>query len=185
MNSKEPSAKSHPHGRHWKCGTRKTSSPSANPGGPSAVMGVSVIPKGGILSLWFSRVWLCATLWIVACQAPLSMGFSRQDYWSVLLHPTPGDLNPGIKSTSLMSPALAGKFFTTRATYSFVSWNKSENIWLIHKHLELFQGPLSENVSHIEFNWYNGPHVCVESAVLIPSPLPESSAETLTPVEWN
>ena len=38
----------------------------------------------------FSRVQLFATLWIVACQAPLSMGFSRQDYWSELPCPPPG-----------------------------------------------------------------------------------------------
>ena len=50
----------------------------------------------------FSCVWLCATLWAVAHQAPLSMGFSRQEYWSGLPCPTPGDLpNPGIKSMSL------------------------------------------------------------------------------------
>ena len=64
----------------------------------------------------FSHVWLFTTLWIVACQAPLSMGFSRQEYWSGLLCPPPGDLpNPGIESKSLMSPALAGGFFTTSA----------------------------------------------------------------------
>ena len=46
----------------------------------------------------------------VACQAPLSMGFSRQEYWSELLFPSPGDLLvPGIKP---MSPALAGGFLT-------------------------------------------------------------------------
>ena len=58
-----------------------------------------------------------ATQWTVACQGPLSMGLSRQEYWSGLPYPPPGDLkNPGIKPTSLMSPALAGKFFTTSAT---------------------------------------------------------------------
>ena len=52
----------------------------------------------------FSRVWLFVTLWTVACQAPLSMEFSRQDYWSRLPFPTPGDLpNPGIEHTSLAS----------------------------------------------------------------------------------
>ena len=50
-------------------------------------------------------------LWTVARQAPLSMGFPRQEYWSGLPFPSPGDLpDPGIKS---MSPALAGRFFTT------------------------------------------------------------------------
>ena len=53
-----------------------------------------------------SRVQLFATPWTGACQAPLSMGFSRQ-YWSGLPRPPPGDLpNPGIKPVSLMSPSL-------------------------------------------------------------------------------
>ena len=51
---------------------------------------------------------------MVACQAPLSMEFSRQEYWSGLPFPTPGDLpNPGSEPTSLASPVLAGRFFTT------------------------------------------------------------------------
>ena len=50
------------------------------------------------------------TSWTVACQAPLSMGFSRQEYWSGLPFSSPGDRpNPGIESVSL---ALAGGFFT-------------------------------------------------------------------------
>ena len=50
-----------------------------------------------------------ATPWTVACQTPLSMGFSRQEYWSGLPCPPPGDLpNPGIKPMSPASPALAG-----------------------------------------------------------------------------
>ena len=52
-------------------------------------------------------VQLFATLWIVAYQAPLFMGFSRQEYWSGLLCPPPGDLpNPGIQPTSPAAPAL-------------------------------------------------------------------------------
>ena len=63
----------------------------------------------------FSRVRLLATLWTGAHQAPLSMGFSRQEYWSGLLCPPPGDLpNPGTEPASLMSLALAGRFFTTK-----------------------------------------------------------------------
>ena len=51
-----------------------------------------------------SHVQLFATAWNVACQAPLSMGFPRQEYWSVLPFPSPGDLpDPGIEP---MSPAL-------------------------------------------------------------------------------
>ena len=50
----------------------------------------------------FSRVWLFATPWTVACQAPLSMEFARQEYWSGLPFPSPGGLpEPGIKPVSL------------------------------------------------------------------------------------
>ena len=50
-------------------------------------------------------------LWTVACQAPLSVGFFRQEYWSGLPFPSPGDLHdPGVEPQSL---ALAGEFFTT------------------------------------------------------------------------
>ena len=57
---------------------------------------------------------LFVTPWAIAHQAPLSMEFSRQEYWSGLPCPPPGDLpDPGIKSTSLVSPGLAGRFFTT------------------------------------------------------------------------
>ena len=66
-----------------------------------------------------------ATPWTVARQAPLSMGFSRQEYWSGLPCPPPGDLpDPGIKPESLASLALAGKFFTTSATWeSHADWD--------------------------------------------------------------
>ena len=54
------------------------------------------------------------TSWTVAHQAPLSMGFFRQEYWSGLPFPPPDDLpDPGIKPTSPASPALAGVFFST------------------------------------------------------------------------
>ena len=64
-----------------------------------------------------SCVWLFPTLWTTGHQAPLSMRFSRQEYWSVLSFLLPGDLsNPGIKLASIASPALAGVYhwlFTT------------------------------------------------------------------------
>ena len=61
-----------------------------------------------------SRVQLFAISWTVAPQAPLSLGFSRQEYWSGLSFPSPGDLpNPGIEPTSPASPELAGRFFIT------------------------------------------------------------------------
>ena len=60
-----------------------------------------------------SYVRLFATPLTVACQASLSMGFPRQEYWSGLPFPPPGDLpHPGTEPTSLSSPALAGGFFT-------------------------------------------------------------------------
>ena len=67
----------------------------------------------------FSHFGLFPTLSTVACQAPLSMVFPRQEYWSGLPFLSPGDLlNPGIEPTSLMSPslALAGRFFTISTT---------------------------------------------------------------------
>ena len=65
-------------------------------------------------------VQLCPTLcdlWTAAHQAPLPMGLPRQEYRSGLSCPPPGDLpNPGTEPVSLMSPALAGGFFTTSVT---------------------------------------------------------------------
>ena len=75
----------------------------------------------------FSRVQLFVTLWTVAHQAPLSTGFSRQEYWSGLPCPSPGALlDPGIEPTSLMSPALSGELFTTRATWEAFLINRSQ-----------------------------------------------------------
>ena len=66
----------------------------------------------------FSHVWVFVTLWTVAPQAPLSMGLSKQEYRNGLPCCPPGDLsNPGIKSVSLTSHTLAGRFFTTNATW--------------------------------------------------------------------
>ena len=61
-----------------------------------------------------SRVRLLFPPWTAAYQAPLSMGFSRQEHWSELPFPSPEDLpKPGIEPKSSASPALAGRFFTT------------------------------------------------------------------------
>ena len=66
----------------------------------------------------FSCVQLFATLRTVARQAPLSMGFSRQESWGGLPCPSPGDHpNPGIESVSLTCPALAGRLFTASTTW--------------------------------------------------------------------
>ena len=84
-----------------------------------------------------SRVWLFATPWTVAHQARLSMGFSRQEYWSGLPCPPPRDPpNPGSEPTSLRKfPALGGGFFTNSATWG-VFWdcvcmlNPFSRVWL-------------------------------------------------------
>ena len=82
-----------------------------------------------------SHVWLCANLWTTAHQVPLSMRFSRQEYWSGLQCPPPGDLpNPGIKPTSLTSPALAGRFFTTSTT-----WKVHPLEWILPKRQKKLQ----------------------------------------------
>ena len=66
----------------------------------------------------FSRVQLFVTLWPVARQALLSVEFSRQEYWSGLPFPSPGDLpNPGIKPVCFKSPALVAGFFNTSDTW--------------------------------------------------------------------
>ena len=66
----------------------------------------------------FSSVGLFVTPWTVARQSPLSMGCSRQECWSGLPCPPPGDLpDPGIQPSSLLSPVLMGGFFTTLATW--------------------------------------------------------------------
>ena len=66
----------------------------------------------------FSHVQLFETPWTVAHLAPLPMEFSRQEYWSGLPFPSPWDFpDQGIEPTSLLSPELAGRFFTTGAVW--------------------------------------------------------------------
>ena len=68
----------------------------------------------------FSRVRLCQTPWTVACQAPLSMGFSRQEYWSGLPFPSPGDLpNPETEPASLEVSCIGRRGFTTSAAWEY------------------------------------------------------------------
>ena len=85
-----------------------------------------------------SHVRLFAALWTVACQTPLSVGFSRQEYWSGLPRLPPGNLpdprfepmslpDPGFELMSLMSPALVGRFFTTLATWEALSARESKS----------------------------------------------------------
>ena len=72
----------------------------------------------------FRHVQLFVIPWTAAHQPPLSMEFFRQEYWSGLSCPSPGDLpNSGIKSTTLTSAALTGRFFTTSTTWE-VRWGE-------------------------------------------------------------
>ena len=102
-------------------------------------------------SVFVNRLWVCAsvlspvrlyvTSWTAAHQAPMSVEFSRQEYWSGLPFSFPGDLpNPGIKPTSPASPGLVGRFFTTEPPgkpscllsfhllFNFKCKNSNENI---------------------------------------------------------
>ena len=89
----------------------------------------------------FNLVWPFMTLWIVVCQPPPSMRFSRQQYWGGVLCPPPRDLsNPGIEPASLTSPALAGGSFTTSAT------------WYIHINIHTY--------THINIHIHNFHHNC-------------------------
>ena len=67
----------------------------------------------------FSCVRLCSTLWTIAHQAPLSTGFSRQEYWSGLPFPTPGNL-PNLGLNPVKSPALADGLFITSPLLLFI-----------------------------------------------------------------
>ena len=76
----------------------------------------------------FSCVQLFVMPWTVGSQAPLSLGFSRQEYWDGLPFPSPGDLpDPGTEPVSLTCPALAGRFFTTE-----ISLDTFPCTWLIN-----------------------------------------------------
>ena len=79
-----------------------------------------------------SRVQLLVTPWIVARQTPLSMEFSRQEYWRGFPFPTPGDLpDPGIEPASPLASALAGGLFTTVLPGSPSFSIKKQKIWEI------------------------------------------------------
>ena len=73
----------------------------------------------------FSRVWVLMTQWTIARQVPLSLGFSRQEYWRELPCLPPGDLpDSGMETLSLMSPALQTRFLTIWATWEAHSMYK-------------------------------------------------------------
>ena len=106
-----------------------------------------------------SCVQLFVTLWTTAHQAPPSIGFSRQEYWSRLPCPLPGDLpDLGIELTSLMSPTLAGGFFTTNATW--------EALWIINRKLKKIPFKMHQNKTfRNKFNKKCAPDLFVLSSI--------------------
>ena len=110
----------------------------------------------------FSHVQLCVT-----CQDPLSMAFPRQEHWSGLPFPSPGDLpDPGIRPASLMSLALSGQFSTTSITNQWeqhiCKQNKNEQMTctcMVNSHKKVFslfshQGNMNYNQIEILLYWY-------------------------------
>ena len=107
----------------------------------------------------FSCVWLFASLWAIACQASLSWRFSRQESWSGLPCPSSGDPpDPGIEPMSLKSPVLAGKLFTTSATWRSVlpksgcngtaaNFQSSYMHWIDSTAVPLTTGPWEQGLS--------------------------------------
>ena len=101
----------------------------------------------------FSHVWLFAPLWTIASQAPLSMGFSRQEYWSGLPFPPARHLpDPGIEPASPVSPALGGRFFTTSATWETLE-AKCFRQWPLHLGLGSFWPQWQEATSFFSAAW--------------------------------
>ena len=89
----------------------------------------TIITKHEFYAQLPSHVWLFVTPWTVAHQAPLSMGYLRQEYWSQLPFPSPGDLpDPVIEPES---PTLAGRFFTLShmASPYFIPWLEVYTFW--------------------------------------------------------
>ena len=101
----------------------------------------------------FSCVWLSAILWTVVRQAPLFVGFLRQEYWNGLPDPPLGDLpSPGIKLISLRSPTLAGRFLTTSAI-----WEAPQDLLeLTHKkQCPFHHGEWNAKVRSQQITWSN------------------------------
>ena len=104
------------------------------------------------------------TLWTIAHQAPLSMGSSRQECWSGLPFPSPGDHpDPEMEPVSLMSPALAGRFFTTRATWEALYCIRAV-LWLITQSCPTLCDPMDHSLGFSRQEYGNG----------LPFPSPEN-----------
>ena len=127
-----------------------------------------------------NRVWLFATPWTVACQPPLSMEFSRQEYCSELPFPLPGDLpDLGMEPEYPASPVLSGRFFTASATWEaprvqFSSVQSLSCVWLFATlWIVVRQAPLSVEFSRQEY-WRGLPFP-------LPGDLPDAGIEPVSP----
>ena len=109
------------------------SDPGTKPGSPGWQADSLSTELSGKEGKLLSHVRLFATPWTVAYQAPLSMGFSRQEYWSGLPFPSPGDLpNPGIEpgSPALQTDTLPGKAYLIDAIHTgFPSIDILAEVW--------------------------------------------------------
>ena len=106
--------------------------------------------------------------WTVACQAPPSMGFSRQEYWSGLPYLLPRDLpNPGMEPASLRSPLLAGGFFTTSATW--------ETLITEYGSVQFSCSVVSDSL---------GPHELQHTRPPCPSPTPRVHSDSRPSSQW-
>ena len=126
----------------------------------------------------FSHVRLFATLWTAARQAPLSMGFSRQEYWRGLPCPPLGDLpEPGMEP---VSPALAGGFFTTSATWGFYG-SSTQVVW---KLLGIWSKSLSAS-SKESRGWVAHPEPIVEGGSVCVCALSLIHVWLCDPMDYN
>ena len=94
-----------------------------------------------IYACMLGRFQLFVTVWTVACQAPLSMGFSRQEYWSGLPFPPRGDLPTRDQTWASYISCIAGRFFTTRATWEALIIYGYAHIW--SNYLEYCKGRIN------------------------------------------
>ena len=105
----------------------------------------------------FSRVWLFATLWTVACQTSLSMGFSKQEYWSGLLWPRPGDLpSPGSNTRLLHCRQILYRWATWEAqcmTKSLANSTSSSSLLPRNQGGQEWKFQLSNHVVGSTDNW--------------------------------
>ena len=108
----------------------------------------------------------------VAFQVPLSMGFSRQEHWSGVPFPSLGEIpDPGIKPESLTSPALAGRFFTTRATWKarFIAYLDAIGLpwWLSGKEQTCKAGDIKTQVQSLGWWGHGNPlqYSCLDNSM--------------------